>query len=795
LLGPDLVFVLNNALRKGILSRSQRKGIIVLLYKKGDSELLKNWRPISLLNIDYKIMTKVLSQRLRSVMPYIINEDQTGAVPGRSISYSIALTRDIIKYCNETDTPAAILSIDQTKAFDMVSWSFLFKALEKFGFGPEFISWVKLCYTDISSALKINGHLSEFFNLERGVRQGCCLSMGLYTIVSEYMAELIRNEPNIKGIMLPNNTECKLNQYVDDTQIYVLDIRSIFTTLSCFRLLRAATGAIVNLDKTEGLWLGPFKGRKDKPGDIKWTSDSIKVLGITVGNLDLSTINWTPRIDKFRCALNLWSQRDLSLYGKSVVVNVIASSKIWYHSNVIHMPDWVVKELSTLMINFIWSKRRHLVAKQAIHLPFEKGGLNIVNIADKITAQRIIWISKMLSCKHKCSILFNYFIGLYKQGLFNNDILHLDYTVNHYNCSAMPIIYKEYLKAWEKVDIQLENPPLRKCDILSEVLFMNTKITKANANTIWSDELVKSNNIRISDIWDKHSCDFVPYDEFCVEHLLTYTEKSKSMYKKIIECVPKTWKLLLKARTHDEVPSQKMYYVFVDNKKIYHHRFSCKIIYGMLLKISVPNSLCKWNRLFETELKPENIFNSMHKGINEKYELQLYWKFLHLSLPTKDFLVKCKITNDDICPFCHEKETNIHLFIDCHVAFNLWTKVEYLFNGLTEKQGKILDFYTVCFNFDHCRDVLSQNCILLCNYLLMTARLVLWRNRNLKLKGKFTGQNVYRLFVNTVVKRIKEEHRMANVNMCRRDKFINFWCTNGVLCTINDNFTLCIKIK
>ena len=242
----------------------------------------------------------------------------------------------------------------------------MYKALEKFGFGPNFIAWIKLCYTDISSAVKVNGYLSEYFKLERGVRQGCCLSMGLYTIVAEYIAAMIRNEPKIKGILLPNNVECKLSQYVDDTQIFISDVSSTDTVLSSFRLIQAATGASLNLEKTEGLWLGSFKGRQDKPGNMKWSSDSIKVLGVHVGNLDQSEGNWSSRIEKFCCALNMWSQRDLSVYGKSIIANVIASSKLWYYSNVLYVPDWVIAKLSSLIVEFMWSNKRHLVSKLSV---------------------------------------------------------------------------------------------------------------------------------------------------------------------------------------------------------------------------------------------------------------------------------------------------------------------------------------------------------------------------------------------------------------------------------------------
>ena len=127
---------------------------------------------------------------------------------------------------------------------------------------------------------------------------------------------------------------------------------------------------------------------------MKWSSDSIKVLGVHVGNLDQSEANWSLRIEKFCCALNMWSQRDISVYGKSIVANVIASSKLWYYSNVLYVPDWVIAKLSSLIVEFMWSNKRHLVSKQVLCMPFERGGLNIVNICNKINAQRIVWISK-----------------------------------------------------------------------------------------------------------------------------------------------------------------------------------------------------------------------------------------------------------------------------------------------------------------------------------------------------------------------------------------------------------------
>ena len=151
ILGPDFIAVSNAAFDKGILMVSQRRGMIVLMFKKRDKLNLKIWRPISLFNTDYNIITKYLANRLRQVLHTIINSDQTCSVPGRSIEQTISFIRDLIEYVNQKNLPGAIICIDQMKAFDRVDWSFILKTLQKFGFGPNFIQWVKLCYTDIFS--------------------------------------------------------------------------------------------------------------------------------------------------------------------------------------------------------------------------------------------------------------------------------------------------------------------------------------------------------------------------------------------------------------------------------------------------------------------------------------------------------------------------------------------------------------------------------------------------------------------------------------------------------------------
>ena len=122
---------------------------------------------------------------------------------------NLSFIRDLIEYVEREDLPVALLSLDQEKAFDRVDWGFLLRILERFNFGSSFCSWIKLFYTDVESAVVINGWTSPFFKPSRGVRQGCPLSPLLYVLGIEILAINIRTSPNVTGVnmsLLPSSS-------------------------------------------------------------------------------------------------------------------------------------------------------------------------------------------------------------------------------------------------------------------------------------------------------------------------------------------------------------------------------------------------------------------------------------------------------------------------------------------------------------------------------------------------------------------------------------------------------------
>ena len=213
--------------------------------KETDLKNLKNWRPLPLLNCDYKIAAKPIANRIQATLPKLINNDQTGFIKGRFIGENIRLIDSIINYIANKNIPCLILLLDFEKAFDTLEWPFIEKTLQHYGFGLSIQKWRRTLYCDIESCIINNGWISDLFKIERGVRQGCPLSPYLFVLPVDVLANAIRRDPRIKGKSI-SQIEIKLSHYADNTTLIVdvsqdtletsLDVIEKFSKISGLRL-------------------------------------------------------------------------------------------------------------------------------------------------------------------------------------------------------------------------------------------------------------------------------------------------------------------------------------------------------------------------------------------------------------------------------------------------------------------------------------------------------------------------------------------------------------------------------
>ena len=449
LMGPDLVATFNDSFRQGSLSYSQRTGLITLLYKKHDRLDTKNWRPISLLCTDYKILSKVLTNRLKSVLASVISESQSCGVPGRFSGSNIRTLQDIVNHCNLHQAGGALVSLDQEKAFDRVDWGYMQKILTRMNFGPSFCSWVRLLYTNIFSRVLVNGYTSGAFAVTRGVRQGCPLSPLLYIIVAETIACAIKKDPNIDGFRLTNGEYVKIFQYADDTSVIVHSHHALRSLFSLFERYELASGAKLNVTKSHGLLFGTWKYQADLPVQLDWSSEAITVLGCRIGNEEF--VDWDGLITKFENQVTLWRQRQLSFRGRALVANVLGLSLFWYQATVFDMPKTVIFKINKILFPFVWGKKREWMARTSVIQPLHQGGLGVVDIFQKVLSLRAVWLRRFfLHPHHPWATFFSQHVASSFADQSVAQVLSRTH-IPAYLVKKLPPFYRGILTAWNQL--------------------------------------------------------------------------------------------------------------------------------------------------------------------------------------------------------------------------------------------------------------------------------------------------------------------------------------------------------
>ncbi len=395
---------INYAYENGTLSVTQRYGIITLL-PKGDKprQFLKNWRPISLLNVSYKLASACIAERIKSCLCYIINENQKGFITGRYIGENIRLMYDLMFLTETMNIPGMLLLIDFEKAFDSVSHTFLKKILKNFNFGPSIQKWVQLFYNQASSSVLVNGFLSESFTVQRGCRQGDSLSPYLFLLCAEVLGLMIRNNKNIKGISI-DNVEYKLSQYADDTVLFLDGSEeSMSTAFHTLDIFANVSGLKVNIEKTQAVWIGSKNNCMDKicnDINIKWVenTETFKTLGInfSVNLEDMVHVNYDEVMTSIRNLIYNWSRRNITVLGRITIVKTLILSKLTYL--ILTLPDpsqQFIKNLIQMLYDFIW-KGVDKVARNEMIQDYSSGGLRMVDVQSYIYALKATWIRRIL---------------------------------------------------------------------------------------------------------------------------------------------------------------------------------------------------------------------------------------------------------------------------------------------------------------------------------------------------------------------------------------------------------------
>ena len=332
---PMLFDCFNYTLKKGEPPSTWREAIILVIPKEGkDRKECSSYRPISVLNIDYKLYASILVKRLEHIIVELVDPDQTGFVRERQTQDNIRRVLHVIDHVNKGNIGATVISLDAEKAFDSVRWKYLYLALRRFGFKDDFINCIRTLYSSPNARIKINGHLSQVVNLERGCRQGCPLSPALFALFIEPLAQLIRDDEVIKGVMV-RGLEQKICLYADDVLLFITTPEvSIPRLMSSLKDFGAYSGYKLNVQKTQTLSYN-YSPQKDMLNrfNFKWTSSDIKYLGIKIPK-DISKIydsNYGPISKNIKADIDRWSQLPLDMHNRIETIKMNVLPRLFFN--------------------------------------------------------------------------------------------------------------------------------------------------------------------------------------------------------------------------------------------------------------------------------------------------------------------------------------------------------------------------------------------------------------------------------------------------------------------------------
>ena len=677
------------------LSYSQRQGIIILIHKGKElsRDQLNNWRPITLLNTDYKILAKILTLRLTKVITKLINADQVGYLKNRNISTIIRTIDDTIDYLNNTNKSGYLLALDYQKAFDSISKDFLLESFNIFGFGEEFRKWIGILNNDVHSCINHGGWLSQSFPMMCGIRQGCPFSPLAFILAVELLAIKIRNS-QIKGTELPTNNQeiknLKIKQLADDTTLFLRDKEDMVVAANIIQDFSDFSNLKLNREKTKAMQIGNRLIDENIPFKIV---ETIKILGIHFRNnirAQNMTENWDSKIDKMIRLIRAWNQRDLSIHGKIVIIKSLLISQFTFIMQSIGLPEHVLSKINTILYKFVWQRKYsnkkafEKVKRKVMEGNTEEGGLKMINIFSIQTAFYLQWMGRLSNTSNDNWALIPKW---YFEQIASAD------KIFDVNCKASELqgISKIKNEFWKRALSTYLN-----CK--QEDTFENVQKQNFKDQLIWNNSLLKyKSNTLFFPRW-KHAGiesvnDLINENEnrlFSLTEIQNMVKQNKANtlfeYNALLNAIPSLWKeWVTHSIRNEQIESNK-------NCKASIFVTKPKEIIKILKENTKENQSVKpcahgfWRRKLGVELNSK-MWTTPSIATQEIRLRELQWKIMHNIYPTNILLNKMKVVDDNKCSYCTDKVDFLeHFFYECTPVKVFWKKVDkYIFDATETK--------------------------------------------------------------------------------------------------------------
>ena len=416
-------------LNRNVIVQSNKVGVTRLASKVKGIPEVGELRPITLLNSDYKILSKLLVKRVKPVLPSVILSSQLCTVNDKNILFGVNNILSSLFYVNNSrKKKACLLSLDFFKAYDRVVLDYLLKVMCKMNFSGKFGKWISMLHDGAQTRFILES-LTEAIDVNFSIRQGDPIAMLLYILYIEPL--LLYLERNLLGISISGINQ-KLEAFCDDVNVMTEHLDDIVKVDKIVEEFESFSGAILSrTKKCKIIGFGLWKDKNTWPLDYIKTEEEVKVFGIFIRNSYTSMLkrNWEFRYAKFNSCIQSWSSRYLSSLSSRVeILKVFALSRVYYLAAILPITRTYVRKFESVMGTFIWNRSGWLLRvsiEEIKNLP-DKGGLSLV------------CIESMCS-----SLLLSQFLRLLKSS-DGKTIAHIDYWIGDTLTDLVPSLDRSF---------------------------------------------------------------------------------------------------------------------------------------------------------------------------------------------------------------------------------------------------------------------------------------------------------------------------------------------------------------
>lgn len=659
-LAPFLLKMFLESIQSETLPSSLTQGLLTLIPKpKKDTTLIDNWRPICLLNNDYKILAWALAKRLKCVLSSVIDETQSGFMPKRHIANNIRLVLDLLDYSELVVDDSLILFLDFYKAFDSLEHEFIFLALQKLGFGDPFCKFIRTLYNNANCSINLKSGTSPRFQLSRGVRQGCPVSPYLFLVAAQLLSSFLLST-HLQGITIANK-HILISQLADDTTLFLKDELQIPIAIQHIKVFSKASGLNLNLNKCELLAIKTCPSLSLYGIPVK---SQVTYLGISICKDDKvrCRLNFDPVVGKAKRKFNSWLQRDLSLRGRTLIAKAEGISRMTYPALSLYVDKAACADIDRMLFDFLWKHKRHYIKKSVIINNYECGGLNFLDFASLNNTFKINWLKQYLINPDSFwntlpSLVFSKVGGLPFLLLCNYNITKLPLKLSNF--------HKQALLAWHLIYKHNFSPHRyfiwNNCDII----YKNKSLFFPN----W----VKNNLILVSQLINTDGY-LYSYSEFLNKYNIPVTPREFAI---VMDAIPYGAITLLRdsARSQISLSVAHPFDTTIGNICFLSNSCSRNRKIRQLFQneiVSLPYIVSYWNGQF-VDIPWKKVWTLSSKYLITNKVKDVSYKLLHLFYPVKLYLKKMFPDIDTLCSFCGaEHESISHLFWECTYTSLFW---------------------------------------------------------------------------------------------------------------------------